>query len=99
MTNAALIAEYNSTVKEAEELEAKLQDTVAELTMIRASLRAMVSFNKKGQTYEFHHQGRVVKAKPNSYNRYKIWEGKKIIHSDSMKTLQQIRLDIALGRI
>ena len=99
MTNAALIAEYNSTVKEAEELEAKLQDTMAELTMIRASLRAMVSFNKKGQTYEFHHQGRVVKAKPNSYDRYKIWEGKKIIDSDSMKTLQQIRLDIALGRI
>lgn len=99
MTNAALLAEYNATIDEVEQLEVRLQDAMADLTMIRSSLRATVAIKKNGQTTEFHHDGRLVKAKLGSRGRYKIWEGKKIIDSESMKSINQIRLDIALGRI
>lgn len=99
MTNAALLSEYKNTVNLVEDLETKLQDAMADLTMIRASLRATVAIKKNGQTTEFHHDGRLVKAKIGKYNRYKIWEGKNIIETESMKSINQIRLDIALGRI
>lgn len=99
MTNTHLLSEYNSTMERAIQLETDLQDAHADLTMLRASLRATVAIKKNGQTTEFHHQGRLVKAKLGSRGRYKIWEGKKIIDNESMDSLNQIRLNIALGRI
>jgi len=99
MQNYILINEYICKQNQIEDLEVKLQDAMADLTMLRASLRALVAIKKNGQTTEFHHDGRLVKAKLGSRGRYKIWEGKKIIDSESMKSINQIRLDIALGRI
>jgi len=99
MTNAHLLTEYKNTLDKINILDQELQDAHADLTMIRASLRALVAIKKNGQTTEFYTHNRVIKAKLGSRGRYKIWEGKKIIDNESMSSLNQIRLDIALGRI
>lgn len=100
MSNA-LIAQLDTLLNEAQQLNNRLRTIDGELAFIRASLRQQVAFSKSknADSYEFHKGNRVVKAKANRYGRYKVWEGKRIIDNDCMLSLQEIRLNIALGRI
>lgn len=89
----------NELLQRRSELAEELKAVEADIAWHNSNLRARVAFSKKGETYEFHHEGRLVKAKGNAYGRYKVWEGKRIINSDCLDNLQTIRLNIALGRI
>lgn len=82
------------------ELTVQIADIDRKISDIQSELRSRVKQIKNGNTYEFHIGDRVVKAKMGRYNRYKIWEGKRVIVAESLfHNLNSIRLDLAMGRM
>lgn len=53
--------------------------------------------DKDNFTWVLTFNGRKIKAKLNRFNRYKIWEGRKVISNDVYNSINHIRLLIARG--
>ena len=79
--------------------QAVLKQLEAEYEELRLEALRQVELTKVGATATLVFKGRVIKAKKNRYNRYKITEGKQILDSDYMWGIHDLRFAIATGSI
>ena len=94
-----LIYELEELRDKARSLAEKLRKTNEEISFINSSLRNLVSFSRKGDTFTLEYEGRKLKLTKGKFGRYKIKENGKVIDRESMRSMNDIRLDLALGRI
>jgi len=74
-----------------------LKDEYAELRL--KALRT-VETTKVGETITLESGNRIIKAKKNSYGRFKVTEGKKTLVNEYMGGgIHDLRFDIAMGNI
>ena len=76
-----------------------LKQLETEYTELRLEALRQVELTKVGATATLVFKDRVIKAKKNRFNRYKITEGKQILDSDYMWGIHDLRFAIATGAI
>ena len=81
------------------ETQAVLKELEAEYNSLRLDSLRQVQLTKTGATATLVFKDRVIKAKKNRHNRYKIWEGKQTLDSDYMGGIHDLRFAIATGAI
>ena len=83
----------NRRMMAAQELE--LAETV--LKNFEADLRSQVQMHVGGNTITLVFEGRELKCVKNMHNRYRVSENKKVIDSDFLGNIRDLRLLLAIG--
>ena len=86
-------AAQNRVMKATQELE--MAET--SLKIFEKNLRARVQLFLGGETVTLVFEGRELKCVKNMHNRYRVSENKKVIDSDYMGTINDLRLTLAIG--
>ena len=76
----------------------KLKAMEEQYDALRLEALKQVEISKTGQTITLRFNGRVIKAKKNAYGRYKVWEGNKVISSDYLWGIHDLRFALATGQ-
>ena len=78
---------------------AELERAEIHLAEAAADMRSQVSVSKVGGTVTVAFGGRVLKCVKNSHNRYRITENKKVIDSDYLGSINELRMQLATGEM
>ena len=76
----------------------KLEALEEQYKKLRLEALQKVEVTKTGETVTLRFNGRVIKAKKNSYGRYKVWEGDRVITSDYLWGIHDLRFALADGQ-
>lgn len=76
----------------------KLNALEEQYQQLRLETLKQVKVSKNGETITLSFNDRVIKAKKNSYGRYKVWEGDKILDRDYMSGIHDLRFDLATNQ-
>jgi hypothetical protein len=76
----------------------KLKAMEEQYQALRLETLKQVEITKNGDTITLRFNGRVIKAKKNSYGRYKVWEGDRVLNRDYTWGIHDLRFALASGQ-